>query len=171
MSADGVLGRPFRGGDRLKPVPRSASRNGVGAASNPPTMRKRRADGYFERVYEIVARIPRGKVVTYGQIAALLGHPRGARVVGWAMHDAPRARKLPCHRVVNAAGTMAPGDIFGGAEVQRGRLEAEGVVFTRGGRIDLGRSLWSIRVQGPVTAKAEGKRKRAEPERPGQGRG
>ena len=51
--------------------------------------------GFFKRVYEIVALIPSGKVATFGQIAALLGEPRNARVVGWAMHDAPRELGLP----------------------------------------------------------------------------
>ena len=102
------------------------------------------SDGYFDRVYRIVARVPRGKVVTYGQIAAFLGHPRGARTVGWAMRSAPPRLHLPCHRVVNAAGTMAPGNVFGGAAAQRKRLEAEGVTFTRGGRIHLGKHRWTI---------------------------
>jgi methylated-DNA-protein-cysteine methyltransferase-like protein len=106
---------------------------------------KQQADGYFDRVYDVVARIPRGKVATYGQIAAFLGHPRGARTVGWAMRSAPPGRHLPCHRVVNGAGTMAPGDTFGGATAQRTRLEAEGVTFTRSGRIDLEKHLWRIR--------------------------
>jgi methylated-DNA-protein-cysteine methyltransferase-like protein len=106
---------------------------------------KQQADGYFDRVYDVVARIPRGKVATYGQIAAFLGHPRGARTVGWAMRSAPPHRHLPCHRVVNSAGTMAPGNTFGGAAAQRKRLEAEGVTFTRAGRIDLEEHLWRIK--------------------------
>jgi methylated-DNA-protein-cysteine methyltransferase related protein len=111
-------------------------------------MGRARTDSYFDRVYEIVARIPRGKVVTYGQIAAYLGHPRAARTVGWAMHSAPRHLRLPCHRVVNAAGTVAPGEIFGGAAVQRRRLEVEGITFTRGGRINLAKHRWVIGAQG-----------------------
>ncbi len=61
------------------------------------------------------------------------------------MRSAPAHLNLPCHRVVNSAGTMAPGDTFGGAAVQRKRLEAEGVTFTASGRIDLEQHRWRIR--------------------------
>lgn len=100
---------------------------------------------YFQRVYEIVARIPRGKVATYGQIAALLGEPRGARTVGWAMRSAPAHLNLPCHRVVNKAGTLAPDYAFGGAENQRKMLEQEGITFLHNGRIDMENHLWKLR--------------------------
>ncbi|NLW55579.1 MAG: MGMT family protein [Firmicutes bacterium] len=97
--------------------------------------------GFFQRVYQIVAQIPAGKVATYGQIAALLGAARNARIVGWAMHKAPPELNLPCHRVVNKAGTMGPGYLFAPGE-QRMLLEAEGVTFTLDGRIDLEKHLW-----------------------------
>lgn len=93
-------------------------------------------------VYTIVARIPRGKVATYGQIAAMLGNPWAARRVGLAMRYAPEDVSLACHRVVNSSGRMAPGDIFGGAAVQRQRLLDEGVLFKANGCIDLVRSRW-----------------------------
>ena len=64
---------------------------------------------FFARVYDIVAQIPPGYVLTYGQIAAMAGNPRAARIVGYAMNGAPADRDLPCHRVVNRAGCMAPG--------------------------------------------------------------
>jgi methylated-DNA-protein-cysteine methyltransferase related protein len=94
---------------------------------------------FFERVYALVARIPPGRVVTYGQLAALLGVTRGARAVGWALRvlDEPRARRLPWHRVVGAGGRISPRAGIGPV-VQRQRLRAEGVRF-RGGRIDLDR--------------------------------
>ncbi len=95
-------------------------------------------------MYDIVADIPRGRVVTYGQIAAYLGHPRAARTVGWAMAAAPRERRLPCHRVVNAEGGLAPDAVFGGAGRQRARLEREGITFRRNGCIDLARYRWRI---------------------------
>jgi len=98
--------------------------------------------GFFEEVYHIVARIPEGKVATYGQIAAMLGDPRQARTVAWALASAPRGRNLPCHRVVNRSGRLAPEHVFGGYEVQRAELEAEGVVFRKDGRIDLRKCLW-----------------------------
>jgi methylated-DNA-protein-cysteine methyltransferase related protein len=97
---------------------------------------------FFDKVYVIVARIPRGKVMTYGEIAAILGSPRGARTVGWAMQAAPERLKLPCHRVVNRLGEMAPGEIFGGPQVQRAMLEGEGVEFDREGRIVMKECLW-----------------------------
>jgi|SRR5690554_5857624 len=98
-------------------------------------------DGFFQRVYKIVAQIPAGQIATYGQIAALIGEPRNARIVGWAMHSAPRALNLPCHRVVNKAGTMGPGHLFGPGR-QRLLLEAEGVTFTPDGCINMKKHLW-----------------------------
>jgi len=99
-------------------------------------------DGLFDEVYKIVAMIPPGKVVTYGQIASMLASPGSARTVGWAMHSAPARLNLPCHRVVNKAGQLAPGFVFGGYEVQRAELEAEGVIFKKDGRIDMRKCLW-----------------------------
>lgn len=98
-------------------------------------------DGFFKRVYQVVAQIPAGKVATFGQIAALIGEPRSARVVGWAMHDAPKELGLPCHRVVNKAGSMGPGYIFGPGE-QRMLLESEGVTFKANGCIDMRKHRW-----------------------------
>ena len=95
------------------------------------------------RVYEIVASVPYGHVITYGAIARLLGDPRKAREVGWAMAATPeRTPPLPAHRVINARGELSGGPAFGGYEVQRARLEAEGVQFLPDGRIDLERYLW-----------------------------
>jgi len=99
-------------------------------------------EGFFSEVYKIVALIPPGKVATYGQIAAMLGDPRNARTVGWAMASAPRRLHLPCHRVVNRSGQLSPDFVFGGYEVQRAELEAEGVIFKRNGKIDLKKCLW-----------------------------
>lgn len=96
---------------------------------------------FFKQVYQIVAQIPKGKVASYGQIAALLGEPRHARIVGWAMHDAPKELNLPCHRVVNKSGKLSPGYIFGPGE-QRILLEKEGVTFLEDGHIDMNKYLW-----------------------------
>ena len=93
--------------------------------------------GFFQAVYEIVAQIPRGYVVSYGQIARLLGSPRAARQVGWAMRQCPD--ELPWHRVVMSDGSIAGG---GWAELRRALLEEEGVPFLPDGRVDMARCRW-----------------------------
>ena len=94
--------------------------------------------GFRARVEAVVRLVPPGTVTTYGTIAACLGSPRVARHVGWAL-AAVRDPDVPWHRVVNAQGRVAfKGDLVRAAE-QRRRLEAEGVVFDRGDRIDLRR--------------------------------
>lgn len=95
---------------------------------------------FFSRVYEIVAKIPEGKVATYGQIASMIGERGNARVVGWAMKTAPT--KLPCHRVVNRLGQMSPSYVFGSQELQRDILASEGVAFKEDGTVDLKKCLW-----------------------------
>lgn len=99
---------------------------------------------FFAKVYDIVSRIPEGKVMTYGQIAALLGEPRGARVVGWAMRAAPSSLNLPCHRVVNRLGEMAPSYAFGSKDIQRELLISEGITFKENGCIDMKKHLWKV---------------------------
>ena len=84
---------------------------------------------FNKRVYEVVRRIPKGKVATYGQVAALAGAPRNARFVGYALHSNPEPGVIPCHRVVFRDGSLAPGFAFGGPERQRLLLEEEGVTF------------------------------------------
>lgn len=93
--------------------------------------------GFFKEVYDIVETIPPGRVATYGQIAMLLGRPNGAKFVGYAMRSAPIERDLPCHRVVNKTGSLAPGHVFNGEENQREILEREGITFLPNGRIDM----------------------------------
>jgi methylated-DNA-protein-cysteine methyltransferase-like protein len=96
----------------------------------------RAVDGFFERVYAIVSRIPRGRVATYGQVAALVGVERGARAVGWALGGVgSRKPGLPWHRVVGAGGRISLDGRPSGL-LQRRRLRAEGVRF-RSGRVDL----------------------------------
>ena len=94
---------------------------------------------FYERVYAAVRAIPRGRVATYGQVARLIGVPRGARAVGWALRalDAGRERVVPWHRVVGAGGRISP-RAGKGPFLQRRRLQAEGVGF-RAGRVDLRR--------------------------------
>ena len=92
---------------------------------------------FFGRVYAAVQAIPRGRVATYGQVAAMVGVPRGARAVGWALRalSPPAERSVPWHRVVGAGGRISP-RAGPGPELQRRRLRAEGVTF-RGAAIDL----------------------------------
>jgi len=97
---------------------------------------------FFRRVYWIVGKIPEGKVATYGQIASLLGQPRNGRVVGWAMRMAPDYLNLPCHRVINRYGELAPGYAFGGKEIQKIMLETEGITFKNDGTVNLKKHLW-----------------------------
>jgi len=94
-------------------------------------------NSFFEKVYAVVARIPCGKVVSYGQIAWMLGTPRAARQVGWAMRRCPD--KLPWQRVVMADGTVTGGEH---AEIRRALLEAEGVPFLANGRVDMAECQW-----------------------------
>ncbi len=91
----------------------------------------------FEKIYEVVKGIPKGKVMTYGQVALLAGNPRWARVVGYALHNNPSPETIPCHRVVNREGRVAAAFVFGGGNVQRELLEKEGIIFGTDGRIDL----------------------------------
>lgn len=81
----------------------------------------------YEKIYDAVMTIPKGKVATYGQIAALAGNGGAARVVGNALHVNPAPGVIPCHRVVNAQGRLAPNFVFGGDGEQQRLLEAEGV--------------------------------------------
>ncbi|MDP4091646.1 MAG: MGMT family protein, partial [Bacillota bacterium] len=90
-------------------------------------------EGFFDKVYDIVAQIPKGTVTTYGQIALLLGEPRSARVVGWAMKAAPEELKLPCHRVVAKTGKVAPWGVFESPEIQKEMLLSEGITFNKDG--------------------------------------
>ena len=91
---------------------------------------------FFEQVYALVARIPEGRVATYGQLAAMLGQPRGARTVGFAMRRCPEA--LPWQRVVRADGRIAGGQ----ADLRRAVLAREGVPFLPDGRVDVSACRW-----------------------------
>ncbi len=108
---------------------------------------------FFEQVWDIVRKIPRGKVTTYGGIASLLGRPRnvtarhyraaGARWVGQAMAHSPA--DVPWHRVINAQGKVSRRADGDASRLQRLLLEEEGISFEKGEKIDLARYGWSIR--------------------------
>jgi methylated-DNA-protein-cysteine methyltransferase-like protein len=95
-----------------------------------------------DRVYALVARIPYGRVTTYGSIAKAVGSVRGARMVGWLMHAVPPELDLPCHRVVNRYGYLSGGWHFGHPDIMRDRLLAEDVPFEDEYQVDLKRCLW-----------------------------
>lgn len=93
---------------------------------------------FYEQVYNVVSEIPYGKVVSYGQIAHVLGCPRAARIVGWAMRCCPE--DLPWQRVVLADGTIAGGQH---AKLRKSILQSEGVTFLKDGRVDMEACRWS----------------------------
>ena len=97
---------------------------------------------FTERVYEIVSRIPYGRVTTYGDVARAIGSVRGARMVGWALYSVPDGHGMPCHRVVNRYGELSGGWHFGHPDIMKGLLVAEGVPFSDEYRVDLARCLW-----------------------------
>lgn len=91
----------------------------------------------FQRIYEVVKRIPKGKVATYGQVALAAGNPRWARVVGYALHCNPDPESIPCYRVVNREGRVSPAFVFGGQNVQIELLKNDGVVFSDETHVDM----------------------------------
>lgn len=99
---------------------------------------------FFEDVYEVVRKIPKGKVATYGQIARMLGQPKRAKIVGWALHKNPYFGEVPCHRVVNRNGQISSAFAFGGFDEQRKLLESEGIIFDEDGKINLDKYLWEL---------------------------
>jgi O-6-methylguanine DNA methyltransferase len=102
----------------------------------------RNNNSFYNIVYNTVRRIPKGKVATYGQIAALCGAPKASRVVGSALHRNPEPIAIPCHRVVNRFGGLAPAFAFGGQQVQKSLLESEGVRVNDAFTVDLSEYLW-----------------------------
>lgn len=108
----------------------------------------------YDRIYDVVRRIPRGRVATYGMVAMVAGYPRAARFAGLAMHhcDDP---SVPCHRVVNASGGLAPHFVS-----QRARLVREGVTFA-GRNVALARHLWTPRLPDERAVAASSRRRAA----------
>lgn len=127
-----------------------------------------RFDSVFERIYRLVLRIPKGRVMTYGQIARLLGDRYSPRLVGWAMHATPKDdRNIPWHRVINSRGGISTGRvILHEPDLQRLMLEAEGVRFDDHGHCELGSYQWSpvrrvsVKSRARKTKKAPGTRRR-----------
>ena len=100
------------------------------------------ASSTYRRIYAVVSRIPKGRVATYGQVAALAGLPRQARLVGYALHVLPPSSRLPWHRVVNARGEISVRSSgLGHEQLQAQLLRREGVRFSAG-KIALARYRW-----------------------------
>lgn len=105
------------------------------------------ASDRYRRIYQVVRRIPRGRVATYGQIAELAGFPGQARQVGYALHALDNEARVPWQRVVNARGAISLGELGGAASLQRALLESEGVRFGSDGTIALATYQWRPRTR------------------------
>ncbi|RMF88026.1 MAG: methylated-DNA--[protein]-cysteine S-methyltransferase [Nitrospinota bacterium] len=106
---------------------------------------------FYDYVYRVVRQVPWGKVTTYGRVAAILGHPRAARAVGYALHNLSSDTDVPWHRVINAQGMISARCDLHRPEIQRVLLEAEGIIFDTAGKVDLQRFLW----EGPSAEEVE----------------
>lgn len=113
-------------------------------------MKPSRESQTYARIYAVIRRIPRGRVATYGQIAALAGLKGHARQVGYALHALPDGSAVPWHRVINARGEISRRSLFGDEVRQRMLLEAEDVEFDWRGRVSLTRFGWRARLRYPA---------------------
>lgn len=105
------------------------------------TSNSKKNDDFFDRVYKVVAKIPYGKVATYGDIAEACGIRSAARTVGWALNGAKESG-LPCHRVVNRFGALTGRLHFGDNEIMEDLLRSEGVEFDKDGLVILDKFIW-----------------------------
>ena len=103
-------------------------------------MRQADETAYREKVFTLVARIPKGNVMTYGSIAAVLGEGYTPRTVGYVMHNSPDG--VPWQRVINSQGKCSTGRLTIPLNLQQEMLEAEGIVFSKAGRCDLRLYQW-----------------------------
>jgi len=97
---------------------------------------------FKDKVYKVAAKIPKGKVATYGQLARLAGSPRAARAVGMCMKENPDKKIVPCHRVVASDGSLTGYNFGKGIPTKKAMLKKEGVVF-KGEKVDLKISNWN----------------------------
>jgi methylated-DNA-protein-cysteine methyltransferase related protein len=110
---------------------------------------------FFDRVYKVVAKIPYGKVATYGDIAEACGTRGGARTVGWAINGAS-VNGLPCHRVVNRFGALTGRMHFGDPDLMEDMLRSEGIEFDKEGCVVLEKYIWKPKLR---RTQRKGKRK------------
>jgi methylated-DNA-protein-cysteine methyltransferase-like protein len=118
-------------------------------AKRPPGRVDEPLGSRWRAIWKVVERVPRGRVATYGQVAALAGLPGHARQVGYALAALPEGSAVPWQRIVNARGEISLRATFDGAARQRVALLDEGVRFDRSGRIDLKRYQWRPRTEPP----------------------
>ena len=97
----------------------------------------------FNKIYDVVKQIPKGRVASYGTVAAMAGNPRWSRVVGYALHVNPEPVTIPCHRVVTKNGEVSKAFAFGGENMQRILLSEEGITFLSDGRVDMKKHAWN----------------------------
>lgn len=98
---------------------------------------------FTERAIEVILKIPRGKVLTYGRVALLAGSPHSARQVGYLLHSTSHIHNLPWHRVVNSKGKISMKDPLA-YETQKHLLESEGIIFSNEDTLDLKKYLWHM---------------------------
>lgn len=101
---------------------------------------------YYERIYEIVPHIPKGRVTTYGAIARYLGIASAARMVGYALNSTPNTKRIPAHRVVNRNGELTGRSHFPD-DTMRERLQQEGVTFVDEYQVDIEQHLWDPNIE------------------------
>lgn len=105
------------------------------------TSKQKKKEDFFDKVYKVVAKIPYGKVTTYGDIAEVCGIRSSARTVGWALNGA-KDSGLPCHRVVNRFGALTGKMHFGDPQLMEDLLRSEGVEFDKNGCVLMDKYLW-----------------------------
>lgn len=113
-----------------------------------PTKKKsiKKNKDFFQKVYDVVAKIPYGKVATYGDIAEACGIRSSARTVGWALNGA-KDSGLPCHRVVNRFGALTGKIHFGDPDLMKELLISEGITFDKDGCVEIDKHKWVINVR------------------------
>lgn len=99
----------------------------------------------FDKVYKIVSKIPKGKVLTYKDVS-ILAEVNNPRIVGYALHNNKTPKEVPCHRVIKANGKFAQGYAFGGPKIQMQMLKDEGVLFLDENTVDLSKSLYKFKI-------------------------
>jgi methylated-DNA-protein-cysteine methyltransferase-like protein len=145
---------------------RTDSKKSLSTARQKADARPPRYEAVFEKIYRIVLLIPAGRVMTYGQIARLLGERYSPRLVGWAMHATPGdGRNIPWHRVINSQGGISTGKVLAhNPDLQKWMLEAEGIAFDDRDKCDLPAYQWSppgpkarVRVRSRLSSKQRSK--------------